>query len=138
MNNMKVSPEDVGTKVKVIGTLSEIGVIEPIIKKGVFECKSCMRVHEVEQKSKVLHEPLVCSECGGKTFKLMQDECTYTEQQILQLTSMDGRGKTIQLRAYGHNCSEYYNIKESMIVEGILHVELDSPNYYYIHVTEIA
>ncbi|WP_455646196.1 minichromosome maintenance protein MCM [Methanosphaera sp.] len=77
--------EFIGKFVAVDGIVRKTDEIHPRIITAVFECRSCMRIHEVEQKSNIIHEPAVCSECGGRSFKLVQDESKYMDTQTVKL-----------------------------------------------------
>ena len=69
------------------GVINGVYKPRPNIKKAVYECRGCMRWHEVEQTSdNKLVEPSLCSECGGRSFRLLQNESTYINERILLLT----------------------------------------------------
>jgi replicative DNA helicase Mcm len=44
-----------------------------------------MRLHEVPQKSNMISEPALCQECGGRSFRLMQDESEFIDTQTTKL-----------------------------------------------------
>lgn len=77
--------EFIGKFIAVDGIVRKTDEIHPRIMSAVFECRSCMRMHEVEQKSNIIHEPAVCQECGGRSFKLVQDESRYMDTQTVKL-----------------------------------------------------
>lgn len=77
--------EYIGKFIAVDGIVRKTDEIHPRIMSAVFECRSCMRIHEVEQKSNIIHEPAVCQECGGRSFKLIQDESKYMDTQTVKL-----------------------------------------------------
>ena len=65
----------IGTFVAADGIVRKTDEIRPRIETGVFECRGCMRLHEVEQTSgNHIIEPSLCSECGGRSFRLLQEE----------------------------------------------------------------
>ncbi len=77
--------EFIGKFIAVDGIVRKTDEIHPRIITAVFECRSCMRIHEVEQKSNIIHEPAVCTECGGRSFKLVQDESRYMDTQTVKV-----------------------------------------------------
>ena len=49
-----------------------------------------MRLHEIEQTSvNNIIEPSLCSECGGKSFRLLQEESKYIDTQLVVTGSKD-------------------------------------------------
>ena len=77
--------EYIGKFIAVDGIVRKTDEIHPRIMSAVFECRSCMRIHDVEQKSNIIHEPAVCQECGGRSFKLLQEESRYMDTQTVKL-----------------------------------------------------
>lgn len=77
--------EFIGKFIAVDGIVRKTDEIHPRIMSAVFECRICMRMHEVEQKSNIIHEPAVCQECGGRSFRLVQDESRYMDTQTVKL-----------------------------------------------------
>lgn len=74
----------VGYFVSVEAIIEEVDEPSPRIETGVFECRGCMRLHEVEQTSKNhIAEPTLCSECGGRSFRLLYEESKYIDSQTL-------------------------------------------------------
>jgi DNA replicative helicase MCM subunit Mcm2 (Cdc46/Mcm family) len=84
LNNIKSS--DIGHLISFEAHFIEVDKIEPILNNAVFECRSCMRLHEIPQLSDKLSEPSMCIECGGRSFRLLQEESTFidTQQFILE------------------------------------------------------
>ena len=80
--------KDVGRFTQTQGVIQGVYPVRPKLKTAVFECKSCMRLHEVEQDqsdNKII-EPSLCSECGGRKFRLLKSESIYTNERYLLLT----------------------------------------------------
>jgi len=74
----------IGSFVSFEGIIEEVNEPSPRIETGVFECRGCMRLHEVEQISEdTIIEPSLCSECGGRSFRLLQEESKYINTQRL-------------------------------------------------------
>lgn len=80
--------DKVGKFTQTQGVISGVYPVRPIIKEGVFECRGCMRRVTVEQDptSLTILEPTMCSECGGRSFRLLKDESTYINERLLLLT----------------------------------------------------
>ena len=76
----------IGTFVSADGIVRKTDEIRPRIETGVFECRGCMRLHEVEQtSSNTIIEPSLCSECGGRSFRLLQEESKYIDTQTARM-----------------------------------------------------
>ncbi len=76
----------IGTFVAADGIVRKSDEIRPRIETGVFECRGCMRLHEVEQSSgNRIIEPSLCSECGGRSFRLLQEESKYIDTQTARM-----------------------------------------------------
>ena len=80
--------DKVGRFTQTQGVIQGVYPVRPQITKGVFECRGCMRLHEVDQEpnSNTVLEPTLCSECGGRSFRLLKEESTYTNERLLLLT----------------------------------------------------
>ena len=76
----------IGTFVAADGIVRKTDEIRPRIETGVFECRGCMRLHEVEQTSaNHIIEPSLCSECGGRSFRLLQEESKSVDTQTARM-----------------------------------------------------
>ena len=76
----------IGSFVSADGIVRKTDEIRPRIETGVFECRGCMRLHEVEQTSgNHIMEPSLCSECGGRSFRLLQEESKYIDTQSARM-----------------------------------------------------
>lgn len=74
----------IGSFVSVEGSIKTVNKVSPKIHLGAFECRGCMRLHTVEQGSgDMLIEPTLCSECGGRSFRLLEEESEYIDNQLL-------------------------------------------------------
>lgn len=71
----------IGKFVAVDGIVRKTDEIRPRIQKAIFECRSCMRLHEVQQKSNLVTEPALCQECGGRSFRILQEESQFLDTQ---------------------------------------------------------
>ena len=76
----------IGSFVAAEGIVRKTDEIRPRIETGVFECRGCMRLHEVEQTSaNRIIEPSLCSACGGRSFRLLQEESHYIDTQTARM-----------------------------------------------------
>ncbi|ADC46442.1 replicative DNA helicase Mcm [Methanobrevibacter ruminantium M1] len=76
----------IGKFVSADGIVRKTDEIRPRIEKGVFECRGCMRQQEVEQTSSSrIMEPSMCTECGGRSFRLLQEESKYIDTQSARM-----------------------------------------------------
>ena len=75
----------IGKFVAVDGIVRKTDEIRPRIINALFECRSCMRLQEVPQTSNMISEPALCPECGGRSFKLLQEESEFMDTQTTKL-----------------------------------------------------
>lgn len=131
----EITPQNVGKIITITGTIFDATVPEPVIETAVLECNSCLRLHEVAQESKKLTQLKACTECGGKSFKLLPHESEYTQKQEVQVISSNIHG-AIRVILKGDRCSydKYLNRKNSPVVfRGVLLVDLTGDkNTYYV------
>lgn len=90
-NPNKIDLNDINSRLigKLITTnihVSKLEDITPQLKLGVFECRCCMRLHSVEQEvDDRMTEPVLCSECGSKSFRLLSQVSKYEDMQIVKV-----------------------------------------------------
>ncbi len=75
----------IGKFVAVDGIIRKTDEIRPRIVNATFECRSCMRLHEIPQKTSLISEPALCQECGGRSFRLLQEESEFMDTQTTKL-----------------------------------------------------
>ena len=76
----------IGDFVSADGIVRKTDEIRPRIETGVFECRGCMRLHEVEQTSGTnIIGPSLCSDCGGRSFRLLQEDSKYIDTQSARM-----------------------------------------------------
>ena len=75
----------IGKFVAVDGIIRKTNEIRPRIVNAMFECRSCMRLHEVSQKSNLVSEPALCNDCGRRSFRLLQEESEFLDTQTTRL-----------------------------------------------------
>lgn len=116
----ELTSDYVGHFVVIEGYISNFQDPSPVLKTGVFECRGCMRLHEVEQFGTHIGEPTLCSECGGRSFRLMPDESTYMDTQVIQITDKN-TSRNLNVILKDTNCSyDSYNMYDSLKITGFL------------------
>ncbi|MDD1774087.1 MAG: minichromosome maintenance protein MCM [Methanobacterium sp.] len=75
----------IGKFVAVDGIVRKTDEIRPRILNATFECRSCMRLHEIPQRTSLISEPAICQECGGRSFRILQDESEFMDTQTTKL-----------------------------------------------------
>ena len=105
------------------------GILEPSFyyTKCVFECTGCLRLHEVKQLSKDrILEPSLC-ECGGRTFRLLEDQSVAKDLRYIRLqeptddisTDESPRNILVQLTgSLSHSIGNGQRVKIIGILEG--------------------
>lgn len=77
--------DKIGTLIKSTGVVKGLYKIKPVLNIGVFECRGCMRLHEIKQTTGgAITEPSLC-ECQGRSFRLLKDESSYYNSRKLLL-----------------------------------------------------
>ena len=111
----------VGSFVSYGGIIEEVNEPAPRIETGVFECRGCMRLHEVEQTSASrIIEHTLCSECGGRSFRLLQEESKYINTQLIITGSKNTSRKLIVIFEDDLTSWDDYNIGQHIRFTGTL------------------
>ena len=113
-------------------TIVDVEKPAPVIDTAVFECKGCMRLYEVEQWSDTnILEPSICTECGGRSFRFLQDESKFNEKQILTVGA-EGTSKLLTLVLYGDDCShDNYCVGKHLSITGVLKIKDSKKGFEY-------
>lgn len=98
----------------------------------MFECRGCMRLHEIVQNAgDSIISPSLCSECGGRSFRLLQEMSKYIDTQVLHVTNND-TSRCLPVLLIGSNCSyDDYFVHEKLRVTGILKTVNQGDNFEY-------
>lgn len=116
----KLTSNHVGKLVVVECTIQDIKKPAPKLDTAIFECRGCMRLHEVDQVGNGIIEPTLCSECGGRSFNLLQAESKYIDHQVIQVTD-ENTSRTLSALLKGHDCSyDDYCVHEKLQITGVL------------------
>ena len=122
-----INSEMIQQRIEFDAKIKKINKPQPRISLAVFECRSCMRIHEVEQNTLIskTYEPSVCAECGGRSFKILREECEYTDIQFLTVGS-DLTKKLLKIALHGENESyDKYHVKDNVKLQGTLKMMFD-------------
>lgn len=77
---------NIGNYVSVDGLVRKMTPVIPTLRIALFECRNCMRLHEMPQREPgKLIEPAICQECGGHSFRLLKEESEYGDLQIITI-----------------------------------------------------
>jgi len=95
---------------------------KPALKKAVYECRGCMRLHEVEVVDGVVVPPTLCSECGGKQFRLDDELSEFRDFRYVKLEEpLEYRtgGATKEFKGYMQDylASPFHNLKAGDVVD---------------------
>lgn len=73
----------------LISTKAMIKNITPIhveIEEAAFECRGCARIYRVDMSSsKHVVMPSLCTECGGRSFRLLSEQSTFRNTRYVKL-----------------------------------------------------
>lgn len=75
----------IGKFVSVDGIVRKTDEIRPRIITAMFECRGCMRLQEVSQTSNNIIEPSLCADCGGRSFRLLQENSKFLDTQTVKV-----------------------------------------------------
>ena len=112
----------VGKVISCKSMVKNIAKTNPTLKKAVYECKSCMRLLPIHIKDNVIAEPTLCTECGGKTFRLNQELSEFRDYRYVKLEEpLEYRtgGTTVEFKGYMEDylASPFHNLKVGDVVD---------------------
>lgn len=111
----------VGSFVSFEGTIEDVNEPSARLKTAVFECRGCMRLHEVEQdEGTEITEPTLCGECGGRSFRLFKESCTYVNNQKVVVGNHNTSRKIEVILEDDLTSWDDYNIGQFIRFTGIL------------------
>lgn len=125
MSFEKITSKDIGKVIKTRAVIEHVTKPKPTIITAIFECRSCMRLYEVDEKefSPDIYEPSVCQECGGRTFKLLPNDCKFQDTQELTITKQN-TFKTMKILVHDEYTSyDLYLPQKEIELEGKVMVE---------------
>lgn len=114
--NLKETPlkymlgDKVGRFTQIQGIVSSIYDPTPKLKKAVFECMGCMRLHEIDQDpySDKVTQPSLCAGCGKRSFRLLKNKSINTNERYLLLTepqedlNLEGNPRQLLVKLVGN------------------------------------
>ena len=125
------------------GKFTEIKKHTEYLEIGVFECKGCMRLHEIEEPLDYIIEPSLCSECGGRDFRLLVGDSRYTPIQwgkVGYLYEHEKTSRELKILFDDDLVSEdIYKKGQPVRLTGILKIQKRSNDTFenYLHVNHV-
>lgn len=91
---LDLSSRHIGALITVEGRVKSVSKVTPKIHKGLFECKSCMRLHKIDQDFMgPIKEPALCVDCGSRGFNLLEQSSSFVDFQKCVLTNLELLGE---------------------------------------------
>ena len=114
--------DDIGRFITTTVMVRNITQIQLTLTKGVFECRTCGKYHEIQAINENMASPSRCVECGGKSFKLVQESSNYENYKYLKLEEpielrVGGDTREFKGKIKGYLASPQYTIKAGDICE---------------------
>ena len=111
-----------GELISTKALIKNIAEPRPALKKAVYECRGCMRLIPIEVKDGIATPPALCSECGGKSFRLDDDLSEYRDYRYVKLEEpLEYRtgGLTKEFKGYMQDylASPFHNLKAGDVVD---------------------
>ena len=137
ININEITSSHVNEEIETRGVITEVKSVKSFVKTGVFECKSCMKLHEIEQKSLILHQPAICNECGGRLFKFLPEQSKYVDFQELVISDCEkytdkyGRKRDSKsITCYAFDKDVYQHLKDDVVnIKGTIRI-YDKNDYF--------
>lgn len=130
----KLTSDYVGKFIVIEGYVSNIEEPSPVLKVAAFECRDCLRVHQVDQTPGTqIISPSLCSECGGRSFGVLQELSNFIDYQVIQISDKN-TSRNLNVVLTDTNCSyDGYTMYDSLQITGILKVykKGDKLIYYF-------
>jgi len=124
-----ISSKHIGELIKFDANIKKIYDVHPMLDEAIFECQGCMRITALHQnsQSKII-EPLMCPECGGRSFRLCREESSYQDSQRIDI-GLSNTNQELPLMMYNDLCSwDDYKINDNVSVLGIVDTFKSSKN----------
>ena len=80
-----IDSKHIGKFVSTNAMVKSVSPIQARPLKTVFECMGCRRQHTIIQETNIQAEPVLCTDCGGKSFQYMAEETVFINKQHLKL-----------------------------------------------------
>ena len=95
---------------------------KPTLKEAVYTCKGCNRMLSIPIKDNIIVEPILCPECGGKSFRLNQELSEFRNFQFVKLEEpLEYRkgGNSREFKGYltDYLASPHHNLKAGDVVD---------------------
>lgn len=111
-----------GDMISAKALIKNITEPKPALKRAVYECRSCMRLINVEAVDGVVTPPSICPECAGKSFRLDDSLSEYRNYRLVKLEEpLEYRkgGATREFKGYMQDylASPYHTLKAGDVVD---------------------
>ena len=111
-----------GDVISAKALIKNIAEPRPALRKAVYECRGCMRLHEVEVKDGIATPPVLCNECGGKSFRLDDELSVYRDYRYVKLEEpleLRKGGNTREFKGYMQDylASPFHTLKAGDVVD---------------------
>lgn len=129
----EITSKNINKKITIKGILVKAEQPQPVYEEIVCTCKSCLRGYTYEQNflrqiNSQYNKPQVCTECGGKSFKINYEECEFTDIQKL-IFNVNSQNIAVYLK--NDLCSMNMGLRYE--ITGVLRVNtMANPFYYYL------
>lgn len=93
----------------------------PRLDNALFECRRCMRPHEIKQfSSDSIIEPSLCTECGGRSFRLVEEESSFIDSQEIVIKTFETSRELRIVLEDDLVSYDNYNINDFVKINGVL------------------
>jgi replicative DNA helicase Mcm len=100
----ELDTDHIGNFISTTAMVKNITPIQARIKRAIYECRGCMRLHEIQiPEGSAIITPSLCVECGGKSFRLLSDESEFIDCRFAKLEEpleLRQAGITREFKAY--------------------------------------
>lgn len=107
VNLKELNTDYIGNFISTSAMIKNITPLRARITRAMYECRGCMRLHEIEiKKGESVVMPSMCLECGSKSFKLLPEESEFIDfryAKIEEPLELRQSGVTREFKAYMDN-----------------------------------
>ena len=87
-----LTSRNIGSLISVEGRVKSVNKVTPKIHNAFFECQNCLKIHRIEQEPmRPIQEPIICADCGSRSFKLREESSSYIDFQKCVLTNLSDK-----------------------------------------------
>ena len=130
-NLCNLPTDKVGHFINLDLRVEKVGEVKPKLDVAVFECLACMRTISINQSSENMNliEPSLCSDCGGRSFRLLNEFSKFVDYQEL-ICGSDETHRKLLVRLYDDSCSfDKYHVGDFVKLTGVYSIDGDTMEY---------